>query len=97
MRFERRWANAVLPHLEPRRLERPNGEIEALIPTSWPDAQAEAWIDWSEAQVGSSGDPSLALAGGPVRYIDNLVKKGLAIRRRSISTIPKAPKSCAFG
>ena len=79
MRFERRCAKSLLPPLQHRRLERPNGEIDALIPIAWPNAQAEAWIDWSETQTASAADASLALAGGPARYAEALVEKGLAL------------------
>jgi ribonucleoside-diphosphate reductase alpha chain len=79
MRFERRWSQAVWPEPELRRLERPNGEIETLVPTAWPNAQAEAWIDWSDALAESTGDVGSLLAGGPAHYIDSLKGKGLAL------------------
>ena len=66
--------------------------METLAPAAWPNAQVEAWIDWSETQGGSQGAVDLALDGGPARYVDRLVRKGAAL---GVFTSPEA--SAAFG
>jgi len=78
MRFERRWTQTAQPELEARLIERPNGEIEVLAPSSWPNAQVEAWIDWSDELNGRSDAADLPLAGGPARYVEALVRDGEA-------------------
>jgi ribonucleoside-diphosphate reductase alpha chain len=79
MLFEKRWASAAGGQLQPRTLERPNGEITVLAPSGWPNAQLEAWIDWSDALSDGSVlemDGGLLLAGGPARYAERIVAAG---------------------
>jgi ribonucleoside-diphosphate reductase alpha chain len=77
MRFDQRRAETAEPELQLRTLERPAGEVEVLAPSAWPNARVEAWIDWSIVCGGSPEDAQLALAGGPARYADRLVRRGL--------------------
>ncbi|ALL13512.1 ribonucleotide reductase [Caulobacter henricii] len=59
---------------ERRELERCNGVVEVLAPSTWTDARVEAWLDWF-------GEPQAAdelLGGGPARYAEGLAKAGLA-------------------
>ena len=73
-------------------LERPNGEIEILAPAGWPDAQVEAWLDWSEGRSDLASAPDLALNGGPARYVDALVKLS-----RAKGVFKTADDAAAFG
>jgi ribonucleoside-diphosphate reductase alpha chain len=80
MRFERLWAERAGPVMEPRVLDRAHAPLSVFAPTAWPDAQVEAWIDWSETPQ-ASGAPAKGaglqpLAGGPGRYALQLVSAG---------------------
>jgi ribonucleoside-diphosphate reductase alpha chain len=66
--------------MAPRVLERVHAPLSVFAPTAWPDAQVEAWIDWSETPQ-ASGAPAKGaglqpLAGGPARYAQKLVSAG---------------------
>src|ERR1700744_4919823 len=79
MRFEKRWAGVMGREFQPRTLEQPNGEITVLAPSGWPNAQVEAWVDWSDRLSGGGTldqDSGLLLAGGPARYVERLVAEG---------------------
>ncbi len=80
MRFERLWAERAGPRMEPRVLDRANGAQSVFAPAAWPNAQVEAWIDWSEGFVAGTPSPVKGawqpLGGGPARYGQQLAAAG---------------------
>src|SRR5579875_3554169 len=79
MRVEKRWSGLPLPEMALRAVERANGEVRTLAPAHWPNAQVEAWLDWTEAR-GFSFDPTTPLGGDPARFAKMLTAKGRTAR-----------------
>jgi ribonucleoside-diphosphate reductase alpha chain len=79
MRFETPSWSRSAPVLERRTIERAGGLATALIPASWPSAQAEAWLDWAAAR-GFPTDAAAPLLGGPERFVKALTAKARAAR-----------------
>ena len=79
MRVEKRWSGLPLPEMALRAIERAKGEVRTLAPLHWPDAQVEAWLDWTEAR-GFTFDPTTPLGGGPARFAKMLTAKGRTAR-----------------
>jgi ribonucleoside-diphosphate reductase alpha chain len=79
MRVEKRWSDLPSPQMALRPIERATGAVRALAPTPWPDAQVEAWLDWTEAR-GFVFDPTSPLGGGPARFAKMLTAKGRTAR-----------------
>ncbi len=94
MRFES-WpgADATLPIVEARWIDRRGGATQVMAPRHWTTARVEAWLDWADAlprdHPAGDGPPELApgrpfaplLAEGPDRYARRLANWGWALGR----------------
>jgi ribonucleoside-diphosphate reductase alpha chain len=77
MRFES-WP-AFQDHVAPasiRSLERADGFVDVLAPSSWPNARVEAWVDWAQALPDDFPDRDWPSELSPERPYDPLLAQG---------------------